>query len=350
MNKIKWIIFTLAVIVMTVMVLGCTQDAASKEQAAELAQESQKGIFPGISQDDEYIFVNCLRNIEFFSAHKYAWRKAGEAFGVKTSYVGPADFDVPGMISAFDLALAKNPAGIIVWGVDPSLIPSIEKASSLGIPVVTIVGDLPNSSRISYVGSYQYDLGYVGGKGFAESVDGKGKVAILTLPGIIMFDEREQGFRDAFALYPGIEVVAVGDTKADVVVAMQAAKDIMIRFPDLKGFVGTDSTAAMGAATAVTEMNMVGKVFIVGMDRNSDLLQKIKEGVITASVAQGDVMVPYWAMMSLIAQNYYKPMLTTDNKAAQAKVAPDVIYIPSNYIDQSNLDYYLAANEKYMED
>ena len=348
MSKTKWIVSVMIAIALVLVFSGCNQEQAS--QAAEPDQENQSGLFPGLSSDEEYIFVNCLRNIEFFNAHRYGWEKAGETFGVQTSYVGPADFDVPGMITAFDQALAKYPAGIVVWGVDPSLEPSINKAVELGIPVVTIVGDLPNSNRSTYVGSYQYDLGYVGGKGFAEAVNGVAKVAILTLPGIAMFDEREQGFRDAFEEYPGIEVVAVGDTKADIVVAMQTAKDIMIRFPDLDGFVGTDSTAAMGAATAVIEMDKVGEVQIVGMDRNTDLLQKIKEGVITASVAQGDVMVPFWAMMSLIAQNHYNPMLTTDNKAANANVVPSVIYIPANYIDQSNLEYYLGANEEYVEE
>jgi ribose transport system substrate-binding protein len=314
-----------------------------------VAGVEQAGLFSELSASDEYIFINCLRNIEFFSAHKYGWEKAGELFGVKTSYMGPADFDIPGMVAAFDMALAKNPKGIIVWGVDPSLKPSINKAKELGIPVVTIVGDLPDSNRSTYVGSYQYDLGYVGGKGFAESVKGRAKVGILTLPGVSMFDEREQGFRDAFAEYPGIEVVAVGDTKADVVIAMQTAKDIMVRFPALDGFVGTDSTAAMGAATAVEEMGKVGEISIVGMDRNTDLLKKIEEGVITASVAQGDVMVPFWAMMALISERVYNPMLTSDNLAAKARVTPDVIYIPSNYIDKSNLEYYLAANAVYAD-
>ena len=55
--------------------------------------------------------------------------------------------------------------------------PSINKAAEAGIPVVTILGDLPKSKRIAFVGSYQYDLGYTGGKSLAEALGGKGKVA-----------------------------------------------------------------------------------------------------------------------------------------------------------------------------
>jgi ABC-type sugar transport system substrate-binding protein len=42
-----------------------------------------------------------------------------------------------------------------------------------------------------------------------------------------MFDDREAGFRAAFAGYPGIERwVQVGDTKADTATAVSVAKDI----------------------------------------------------------------------------------------------------------------------------
>ena len=337
----------LLVLLVGLFAVSCGDDQTAAS-ASKGSADSGTRIADAVSADESYIFVNCLGNIEFFNAHKYGWAKAGEQFGVKTSYVGPADFDIPAMIDAFNTAIAMNPSGIAVWGVDPSLIPVIDRATELGIPVVTVVGDLPDSSRITYVGSYQYDLGYRGGIGFAESINGKGKVAVLTLPGVSMFDDREQGFRDAFAKYPGIDVVAVGDTKADSIVAVNAAKDIMVRFPDLAGFVGTDSTAAMGAAIAVEESGKVGEVGIVGMDRNTDMLEKIRAGVITASVAQGDVMVPFWALQALINHNHYSPKLTADNQAAGAAYDPSVIYIPANYIDASNLDLFIQANDEYL--
>ena len=74
------------------------------------------------------------------------------------------------------------------------------------------------------------------------------------------------------------EVVQVGDTKADTVTSVTVAKDILQRTPDLAAFVATDSTGGIGAATAVEEAGMTGKVKVVSMDRNSDILQKIKDG------------------------------------------------------------------------
>jgi len=234
-----------------------------------------------------------------------------------------------------------------VFGVEPILTPSIDKATDAGIPVVTILGDQPDSKRIAYVGSRQRDLGYTGGKAIAEAMGGKGKVAILSIIGVQMFDDREAGYREAFADYPDIEVVQVGDTKADTVTSVNVAKDILQRNPDLNAFVGTDSTAGIGAATAVEEAGKVGQVLVVAMDRNSDILQKIKDGTLTGTVAQDDAAMAFWCLQVLYNFVHNQAPLTSDNKAAGALTGPTNVFMWVNYIDKSNVDYYLSANETY---
>lgn len=297
--------------------------------------------------DEEYIYVSAMGNLEFFNAHKYGWKWGGEALGVKTSYVGPAEYDMNAMVAAFDQAIAKKPKGICVFAVEPVLTPEINKATEAGIPVVTILGDLPDSKRIAYVGSFQHDLGYTGGIAIAEALGGKGKVAILSIPGVQMFDDREAGYRDAFANYTDIEVVQVGDTKADTVTAVNVAKDIMQRNPDLAAFVGTDSTAGIGAATAVEEAGKSGQVKVVAMDRNSDILQKIKSGTLTGTVAQDDAAMAFWCLQVLFNFAHNQAPLTSDNKAAGVVTGPTNLFTWVNYIDKDNVDYFLQANETY---
>jgi len=319
---------------------------AACQQAAP-ATSSEPAATGKDTSNQEYIYVSAMGNLEFFNAHKYGWKWAGEALGVKASYVGPAEYDMNAMVAAFDQAIAKKPAGICVFAVEPVLKPSIDKAVDAGIPVVTILGDLPDSKRLAFVGSYQYDLGYTGGKAIAEALGGKGKVAILSIPGVQMFDDREQGYRTAFKEYPGIEVVQVGDTKADTVTAVSVAKDIMQRQPDLAAFVGTDSTGGIGAGTAVKEAGKIGQVKVVSMDRNSDVLQLIKDGVLTGTVAQDDASMAFNCMVVLYNFVNNQAPLTSDNAAAKAITGPNNVFMHVNYIDKSNLEYYLAANAEY---
>jgi len=345
-------------LLLAVAVLAACAPAASQAPAAQApatqapaaqAPATQAPAAQAPASDELYIYVSAMGNLEYFNAHKYGWQWAGDTLGVKSEYSGPAEIDANAQAVALDQAIARKPAGIAGFAWDPVLTPGINKAMDAGIPVVTICGDAPDSKRIAFVGSSQQQLGFIGGTHVAEALGGKGKVAILSLPGTQMFDEREDGYRLAFKAYPGIEVVQVGDTKADIAVAVSTAKDILQAHPDLAAFVGTDSTAGMGAATAVKEAGLVGKVLTVAMDRNSDVLQAIKDGTLTGSVAQDDAAMAFWGLQTLYNYNHNQAPLTTDNKAANANTGPFNVLMNANYIDKSNVQYYLDANALYAQ-
>ena len=339
--KNKMYILIGLLVAISMLVTACAQ------QPAAPAGESQPQSAQPATSDEEYIYVSSMGNLEFFNAHKYGWKWAGERLGVKSSYVGPAEYDMNAMVAAFDQAIAKKPKGICVFAVEPILTPSINKATEAGIPVVTILGDLPESKRIAFVGSRQYDLGYTGGVKIAEALGGKGKIAILSIPGVQMFDDREAGYRAAFDAFPDIEVVQVGDTKADTVTAISVAKDIMQRHPDLAAFVGTDSTGGIGAATAVEEAGKVGQVKVVAMDRNSDVLEKIQKGTLTGTVAQDDAAMAFWCLQTLYNFVHNQAPLTSDNAKAGISTGPVNVFMSVNYVDSSNLQYFLEANSLY---
>ena len=330
---------------------GCAAPAATAPAAEEnnAALPASGTLQSMIDSNDVYQVVCCINGIEYWNAHRYAWNKAGELYGVKTEWQGMAGDDVTEMAQLFDTTVAKNPKGIVVLGWDEGLAPSINKAEAAGIPVVCFSGDVVTSNRETWVGSDQHDLGYIGGKKWAESNNGVGKVAILTYPGKGLFDGRQAGFEDAFAEFPDIEVVGIGNTKTDQSTAVQAAKDILAANPDLTGFVCCDATGPMGAATAIEEAGLKGKVQVVGLDRDTAMLERIKDGSITGAVVQDDATMLFWALSVLITYNYYDDaMLTTDNKAAGAKLTPNKISCAINYIDKDNVDLYIAANEEYL--
>jgi len=335
-----------AIILLLMFVTGCKEAPYSRQP---VSQPDSQLLLDRVSSEDSYIFINALGNIEFFNAFKYSWAQAGAAYGVNTRYLGPSELNIPAMLETFNQAVAANPKGIAVWGVDPALIPAINAASEQGIPVVTVIGDLPNSERISYIGSSQFELGYAAGRGYLDYVGNQGEVAILSLPGVAMFDEREHGAKAALKQATELNVIAVADTRADSITAVTVATELLETHPDLTGFIGLDSTSAMGAAVAVEAAGKQDSVQIIGMDRNSDVLEKIRSGVIAASVAQGDVMMAFWALQTLINHNYYTPQLTADNQIAGAKTSPAKIIVPSNMVDTKNVDLYLQANKKYAD-
>lgn len=327
---------------------GCNRQGTPGAAPAATGSKARSGTLQSaLSPDETYIVVNSINSIEYWNAAKMGWKKAGELFNVKTKWVGPQNSDTNAMVSALESAIAEKPAGICVFGWDPALATPINEATDAGIPVVTYNGDIPDSKRVTFVGSSNYDIGYIGGQKFADQIGGRGKVALLTVLGPEMFVQRDRGFSDAFAKYPGITMVAKGDTKADTNTAVTVAKNILAKNPDLAAFACTDSTGAMGAATALREMNLAGKVKIVGMDRNSDMLSMIDNGLITASITQDDAAMTYWAMVALITAKHYDAPLTSDNTAEKVSSMPVNIYTSINLATKENVKYFLEANSAY---
>ncbi|MHC1773056.1 MAG: substrate-binding domain-containing protein [Flexilinea sp.] len=291
--------------------------------------------------DQLYIEVSALGGLDYFYDHMLGCEMAGEELGVRTEYVGPADYDMNAMVAAFEQAIAKKPNGIVVVGFEDVLAPIIDKAIDSGIPVVTVDADVPSSKRISFVGTGNVTAGYTGGKALAEAIGGKGKIAILTKPGQSNLEERLVGYNQAMAEYPDIEIVQIGDTQSDPVVAAQTTASILQAHPDLAGIGCVEAAGGTGAATSVTEAGLAGKVKIVSMDRDASTLEYIQDGTITASVAQQTALMPYYAIQILMNVNNSKIKITSDNAAAGILGVPASIDTGAALITSENVQYFV---------
>lgn len=291
-------------------------------------------------KDQLYIEVSALGNLDYFYDHKMGMEMVGKELGVRTEYVGPAEYDMNAMVSAFEMAIAKKPKGIVVVGFEPSLNSIVDKAVGMGIPVVTVDADLPGSKRLAFVGTGNFNAGVTGGNKLASLIGGKGKVAIMTKPGQSNLEERIAGYKSALANYKDITIVQVADTQSDPVVAAQAAAALLQKYPDLAGIACVEGAGGSGAATAVREARKAGKVKIVSMDRGGEVLDAIASGVISASVAQQTALMPYYAVQILYNLNNSKVAITSDNKAAGVLGIPVVVDSGSVIIDSSNYKYF----------
>ena len=292
-------------------------------------------------KDQLYIEVSALGNLDYFYDHKLGMKLAGEHLGVKTEYVGPAEYDMNAMITAFEQAIAKNPDGLVIVGFEPSLDPIVDKAIEAGIPVVTVDADLPTSKRIAFVGTGNFNAGVTGGKKLADLIGEKGKVAIMTKPGQSNLEERVAGYKKALEAYPDIELVQIVDTQSDPVVAAQAASALFQKYPDLSGIACVESAGGSGAATAVREAGKAGAVKIVSMDRGNEILEAIEEGIISASIAQQTALMPYYAVKIMYQLNNNNIDITSDNKAAGVLGVPSVVDTGVIVVDESNYQYFM---------
>lgn len=313
----------------------------SARRRAEAPQSVTTGS-SAVHRDQLYVEVSALGNLDYFYDHKLGMRLAGEALGVRTEYVGPAEYDIPAMITAFEQALAKpGLKGLVVVGFEPALNPVVDKAVAAGVPVVTVDADLPGSKRIAFVGTGNVRAGQEGGKRLAALLGGKGKVAIMTKVGQSNLEERVQGYREALAAFPGISIVQVADTQSDPVIAAQVTSAALRKTPDLAGIACVEAAGGIGAATAVREAGLSGKVKIVAMDRGNDVLEQIRKGVISATVAQRTALMPFYATQILYNLANTNIPIANDNRAAGISTVPSTVDTGVLIVDKTNCERFL---------
>lgn len=336
---VKKLLIIILVIVMLALPASCTNIPAGLSESTDAETESTTA--DNNIEDQLYIEVSALGNLDYFFDHKLGLEMAGKELGVRTEYIGPAEYDMNGMIAAFESAILKKPNGIVVVGFEDTLQPVIKKAIAAGIPVVTVDSDLPDSGRIAFVGTDNYNAGKLGGDKLAELIGQSGKVAIMTKMGQVNLNDRVMGYWDALAMYPDIEIVQIVDTQSDPIVAAQAAADLLEKHPDLAGIACVEASGGSGSAIAVTEAGLAGKVKIIAMDRGSEVLEGISKGVISATVAQQTALMPYYAVQILYNLNNSVVAISTDNQAAGVPGVPGVVDTGVIIIDKENAGYFI---------
>ena len=286
-----------------------------------------------------YIEVSALVNREHSLNQKKGLNDIGEELGVRTEYIGPEEYDINAMISAFEQAIAKKPNGILVVGFSPLLTSLINKAIDAGIPVATVESDLPESKRIAFVGTDNLEVGKVGGEKLANLINGKGKVAIITETGQLNHKEYINGYKEVFSKYPGIEIVQIIDAGFNAVSAEQSIKELVKKYPDLAGIVCTDAISSTAAATAVRETGMQGKLEIIGMDKESQVLKEIENGVISVTIVPNDEIMSYTAVK--ILYNLNNKVKSSDREKDDNNYEnPVLIYNDTIVIDKYSLKDY----------
>jgi ribose transport system substrate-binding protein len=287
--------------------------------------------------DETYVEVLALTNLPYFIDHRLGLEFAGKELGVKTKFVGPVDYDMTAMVNTLEQTIAEKPAGILVVGFDPALKPSIDKAADAGIPIVTLDAEVYGSKRLTFLGTGNVNAGHVGAQLLAKEIGGKGKVAIITKVGQSNLEERIQGYKDEFAKnFPGIEVVQIIDDQSDSAKAADGLKAVLQRVPDLVGVGCVEAAGGVGAATAAKELNIVGKLKIISMDRDDGTLKFIEDGVIQGSVAQKTALMSYLGTKFMYLMNHGAVPVVADNKAASIVPMPESVDTGTIVINKDN--------------
>jgi ABC-type sugar transport system substrate-binding protein len=198
------------------------------------------------------------------------------------------DITLPYAVAAIENAIAKKYDGFVcIPAFDGTEVP-INRAVDEGIVVVTTVAESTKpSKRLAFYGQNGYDAGMLAGKLIADYMGGQGKLGIITgVLGVTQHEMRKNGATDYIVQNsPGITVIGVWENNDKAETAYSLTNDMLTANPDLK-CVYVTAGGPFGAAKAIQDAGLTGKVGVFGFDWLPDSLKYVASGAMSALISQ----------------------------------------------------------------
>lgn len=232
----------------------------------------------------------------FWMMVKTAAENEAKRLAVKVLVVGTTgESDFNTQVAQIEDFVTRKVDLIAVAPSDPSaIVPAVEAAIDAGIPIIGFDSPIRSSRVVTYVASDNVEGGRMAGRYIAERLNYKGNVAVIRgRLGEYQETERYQGFTEVINKYSQMKIVAEGSASWETDQAAKVMEDFLIAHPEIKGVFALSDRMILGAYTSCAAANR-NDIVLVGLDGIYEALSAVKQGHISADVAQRpDLMGAY---------------------------------------------------------
>jgi ABC-type sugar transport system substrate-binding protein len=298
-----------------------------------------------VNENEEYIMVTTFVNFPMYVNHdQAAFLRWGKKMGVKTTVLGPTEWDVVAQIGVIEQVIPSKPAGLLINGTDPAIASAINKAVNAGIPTVVYDSDIPNSKRHAFLGTDWYEIGRLQGEAMVDLLGGKGKIAYMGLVGQTNMENGFRGLLDVFSKYPGITVIGKYDSQGSTENAAKITSDLITANPDLAGVCGFDAISGPGIGLAIKEAGKSGQIKVTTVDWEPEHLKLVREGVIDVLIGQKRELFTWYGAQFLYDMVHHTIQLSDDDDRAEITNVPYSVNTGLLRITKENINLFDASN------
>ena len=300
-----------------------------------------------LSHNRRYALMTAFSALPCWNLPHLEWEKIGrQTSGVTTLYRGPNTGDSSKQIEELEVLASQKVDGIILFPADDkALAPEIDKLVAQNIPVITIFSDVPGSERLTYVGGSEVDAGRAVARQLLAdfpSFKTEETLAIFSTAksSISSQIDRRTGIEQVLREEKvGLRIVEAVLDDIDETKGAEAVHAALLRHPNARVIIGTDSRSAIGAITALKELGRKpGEVIVTGWDSDADVLRAIQEGwVHLAPSLHLTAMVQI--AFSFLEAHRFGYLYPEDNK--NPWMVPDHVEVPLNMVTHRNGDDFL---------
>jgi len=267
--------------------------------------------------------------IPHFVAQAYGFVDEAEKLGMKViMYDAGEHKNVAKQVSQMeDLIANKVDVICIVPGTTVTAMAQIDQAIAAGIPVVNVNIMSENQKVLGRIRSDDYEQGRLQGEFIVKALKGKGNVVMMNgVSGNSAFINRAKGFQEYVAKYPDIKILSEQWTPNATDRGLKLMEDWSQTFPKIDAVFSGADRLAIGAAQALrAQGKKPGDVVITTVDYNDDTERFVREGWISAAMAQSPVLMGRWGVRVALA-------------ALQKQPIPEKLFTPNFVMTKDNAD------------
>ncbi|SUO90136.1 substrate-binding domain-containing protein [Streptococcus uberis] len=252
--------------------LGNSSASSSKEVTKKAAKDLKLGV--SISTTNNPYFVAMKDGLDKFAGEKKVSLKVADA---QDDAARQAD-DIQNFIS-------QNVDAILINPVDSkAVVSSIKAANSANIPVILIDRGSEGGDVLTTVASDNVEAGKMAAEFVVKELGEKAKAFELSgVPGASATVDRGKGFNKIAKTK--LDVLSSQSANFDRAKALNTAQNMIQGHKDVQVIFAQNDEMALGAAQAVKSAGLKD-ILIVGIDGQPDAHDAIKNGDITATIAQ----------------------------------------------------------------
>jgi rhamnose transport system substrate-binding protein len=247
------------------------------------------------------LVVKNLGNGFFEAARNGGLEAAKEIGGVEVIYTGPTTPTAEGQIEIIGTLIAQKVDAIAISANDPdALVPICKRAMGRGITVLSFDSGLAPAGRAFQINASSPDL--IGQKQIemtAQTLGGQGEIAILSATAQATNQNTWIGvMKNVLSKpeYKGLALVdvAYGDDQSDK--SYREAIALLRKHPNLRAIIAPTTVGITAAAKAVTDQQLVGKVFVTGLGLPSEMAGHVHSGAVDRFAIWNPIDLGYTAV------------------------------------------------------
>lgn len=188
---------------------------------------------------------------------------------------------------AMNMAISSKVDGILLLGIDDaSFKETIQKATVQGIPVVTIMADLPDSLRKSYIGSNHYETGLELGNYLKKTLSVNETIGIIKGNMVTSIEnERMKGLMDS------LKASSIKLAETDMQHPEDQTNELLNQYPSMKVLIGTGVDDGDIIVRTIEARSALSGFKVYTFDNTQETMNLLRSGKIEGTISHSHALM-----------------------------------------------------------